>query len=248
MIYEMRTYDLKPRSLPKVLERWTATIEYRKTLSPLAAFWYTEIGPLNQIIHVWPYKDLEERNRIRAEAVASGKWPPKASEHIVNMRSDIMMPWPGSPALPSGKHGPYFEMRTYTMSPGDQPRVQAAWNKVLAARAGLLDEDHGLRTASSVTREHPRAALLVEEQRRVGLRRPGLHAGRTDRHARHRKSLRLLRPLGEQALDVGCRYMALDRVAADGGRVAGRQFGPHAEFLLDRVEVGDVVRLDLEAV
>lgn len=134
MIYEMRTYDLKPRSLPKVLERWTATIEYRKTLSPLAAFWYTDIGPLNQIIHVWPYKDLEERNRIRAEAVASGKWPPKASEYIVNMRSDIMLPWPGSPALPTGKHGPYFEMRTYTMSPGDQPKVQAAWNKVLAAR------------------------------------------------------------------------------------------------------------------
>ena len=134
MIYEMRTYDLKPRSLPTVLERWAAAIEYRKTLSPLGAFWYTEIGPLNQIIHVWPYPNLEERNRVRAEAVASGKWPPKASEHIVQMRSEIMMPWPGSPELPVGKVGPFFEMRTYTMSPGDQPKVQKAWNKVLAAR------------------------------------------------------------------------------------------------------------------
>ena len=134
MIYEMRTYDLKPRSLPKVLERWAEAIEYRKTLSPLGAFWYTEIGPLNQIIHVWPYPNLEERNRVRAEAVASGKWPPKASEHIVQMRSEIMMPWPGSPELPVGKVGPFFEMRTYTMSPGDQPKVQKAWNKVLAAR------------------------------------------------------------------------------------------------------------------
>ena len=134
MIYEMRTYDLKPRSLPKVLERWSEAIEYRKTLSPLGAFWYTEIGPLNQIIHVWPYPNLEERNRVRAEAVASGKWPPKASEHIVQMRSEIMMPWPGSPELPVGKVGPFFEMRTYTMSPGDQPKVQKAWNKVLASR------------------------------------------------------------------------------------------------------------------
>ena len=48
MIYEMRTYDLKPRSLPEVLKRWGEAIEKRTKLSPLAAFWYTEIGPLNQ--------------------------------------------------------------------------------------------------------------------------------------------------------------------------------------------------------
>ena len=138
MIYEMRTYDLKPRSLPEVLKRFGDGYENtRKKFSPLAAFWYTEIGPLNQIIHVWPYKDLAERGRIRAEAVASGAWPPKIGEFIVSMQSDIMVPWNDSPLLEPGSVGPYFEMRTYTLSPGDQPKVQKAWAEALPARQKL---------------------------------------------------------------------------------------------------------------
>ncbi|MGE0876083.1 MAG: NIPSNAP family protein [Burkholderiales bacterium] len=137
MIYEMRTYDLKPRSLPEVLKRWTEAYEKRRKLSELAAFWYTEIGPLNQIVHVWPYKDLEERGRIRAAALAAGGWPPKTAEFIVSMRSEIMIPWEGSPLLPSGDAGPIFEMRTYTINPGDQPKVQKAWAKALPDRVKL---------------------------------------------------------------------------------------------------------------
>ena len=63
MIYEMRTYDLKPRSLPEVEKRFGKAYEYRKKFSPLAAFWHTEFGPLNQIIHVWPYQDLVPEDR-----------------------------------------------------------------------------------------------------------------------------------------------------------------------------------------
>ena len=138
MIYEMRTYDLKPRSLPEVLKRFGEGYETtRKKFSPLAAFWYTEIGPLNQIIHVWPYKDLAERTRIRAEAVAAGGWPPKTAEFIVSMKSEIFVPWDNSPLLEPGERGPYFEMRTYTMSPGDGPKVQKAWAGALPARQKL---------------------------------------------------------------------------------------------------------------
>ncbi len=72
MIYEMRTYDLKPRSGPEFIKRFGAAYEKRKKLSQPAAFWTTEIGPLNQVIHVWPYQDLAERDRIRAAAIATG--------------------------------------------------------------------------------------------------------------------------------------------------------------------------------
>jgi hypothetical protein len=138
MIYEMRTYDLKPRALPEVLKRFGEAYEkFRKPISPLAAFWYTEIGPLNQIIHVWPYKDVAERGRLRAEAVATGNWPPKIGEFILNMRSEIMVPWDNSPLLPTGDVGPYFEMRTYTINPGDQPKVQKAWTPALETRSKL---------------------------------------------------------------------------------------------------------------
>ena len=61
MIYEMRTYDLKPKSLPEVEKRFGEAYEKRRKYSELGAFWHSEIGPLNQIVHVWPYKDLAER-------------------------------------------------------------------------------------------------------------------------------------------------------------------------------------------
>jgi hypothetical protein len=134
MIYEMRTYDLKPRSLPEVEKRFGEAYEKRRKYSELGAFWHSEIGPLNQIVHVWPYKDLAERDRIRAAAVKDGVWPPKTAEFIVSMRSDIMLTCPMSPELKPGKMGPYFEMRTYTHAAGDLPKIMAVWDKALPAR------------------------------------------------------------------------------------------------------------------
>lgn len=134
MIYEMRTYSLKPRTLPEVLKRFGDAYEKRKRHSQLFAFWYSEIGPLNQIVHVWPYKDLAERTRIRAEAIKDGSWPPKTAEFITSMRTDIMMPMVEVPAMGPGKVGPFFEMRTYTFSAGDLPKIRANWEKALPAR------------------------------------------------------------------------------------------------------------------
>lgn len=134
MIYEMRTYDLKPRSVPEFTKRIGEAYERRKRLSPLAAFWHTEIGPLNQVVHIWPYKDLGERSRIRAESLSVGGWPPPTAEFIVRMQSEIYIPWPDSPLLPEGEVGPYFELRTYTLRPGDQAKMQKTWARSLPVR------------------------------------------------------------------------------------------------------------------
>jgi len=134
MIYEVRTYDLKPQSLAEVEKRFGETYEKRKKYSELAAFWHTEIGPLNQIVHVWPYKDLEERGRIRVAAVKDGAWPPKIGEFVAAMRSDIMIPFSISPEIKPAKVGPYFEMRTYTYAPGELPKIMNLWEKALPTR------------------------------------------------------------------------------------------------------------------
>jgi len=137
MIYEVRTYHIQPRSLPEVLKRFGEGYEKRKQFSELAAFWYTEIGPLNQIIHVWPYADVAERNRVRAEAAKSGSWPPAIGEFIDSMNSEIFIPAPFSPELKTGKNGPIYEMRTYTLQPGKIPQFIDAWSKNIAARTKL---------------------------------------------------------------------------------------------------------------
>jgi hypothetical protein len=134
MIYEFRTYDLKPHMQPEFEKRFGEAYEKRKQFSPLAAFWHTEIGPLNQVIHVWPYKDLAERDRIRAEAVKAGVWPPKTSELIARQRSEIFLPFSFSPEMKPGKQGPFFEMRVYTYGAGQLGNLTKAWELAIPNR------------------------------------------------------------------------------------------------------------------
>ena len=70
MIYDLRTYTLKPRSVPAVLKMFEEAIPIREKYSQLGAFFHTEIGPLNQIVHIWPYEDADEMQRVRREAAA----------------------------------------------------------------------------------------------------------------------------------------------------------------------------------
>ncbi len=134
MIYEMRTYDLKPGTLGEFEKRFGEAYEKRRSYSELAAFWHTEIGPLNQVIHVWPYKDLAERERIRAAAVKDKVWPPATSEFTLSQRSDIMIPFAISPEMKPGRMGPYFEIRTYTYVSGELRNIVNAWEKAIAGR------------------------------------------------------------------------------------------------------------------
>jgi hypothetical protein len=149
MIYEIRTYDVTPRSLPEVEKRFGESYEKRKAYSPLAASWHTEIGPLNQVIQVWPYKDLQERDRINAAAVKDNAWPPDIGEFVIALRSDIMLPFTFSPEMKPGKMGPYFEMRTYTYQIGGLPLLAGDWERALPGRlkfgplCGLMHSELG---------------------------------------------------------------------------------------------------------
>jgi hypothetical protein len=137
MIFEFRTYTLHPRTLPEFVKRFGDALERRLTYSKLAAFWYTEIGPLNQVIHVWPYDNALERSKIRAQAVKDGAWPPKVSEFIAEMKAEIFEPLAFSPPMSPSNDGPYFEMRSYTLKPGAIPEMAQRWQEHLPARTKL---------------------------------------------------------------------------------------------------------------
>ena len=144
MIYEFRTYTLKPRSLAEVEKRYGEAYEYRKKYSPLTAFWHTEIGPLNEIIHVWGYKDLAERARIRAEASKDANWPPKIRDFVIDQDVEILTPLSFVPDITPGTLGPIFEIRRYSLMAGSLPGVaKLSWggrhrgaDQALAAGAG----------------------------------------------------------------------------------------------------------------
>ena len=149
MIYEIRTYTLKPGSVAEVEKRFGEAYEYRKKYSPLAGFWHTEIGPLNEIIHMWPYKDHAERARVRGEASKDANWPPKIQEFIVHMDSEILVPFPYLPEPTPGKMGPIYELRYYNIKAGTLPDLMKRWEGKIGERVKLSplvtagNVDHG---------------------------------------------------------------------------------------------------------
>ncbi|MEO5764364.1 MAG: NIPSNAP family protein [Casimicrobiaceae bacterium] len=97
-VYEVRNYDIKPAGLKPVLAAWEVAIGERQKLSPILFAGYALEGATPRMIHVCPYRSTDERARIRAEAVATGVWPPKGGpDWLTNMQSTIFLPAQFSP-------------------------------------------------------------------------------------------------------------------------------------------------------
>ncbi len=134
MIYEMRTYELKPRSVPDFEKGFAEKLPGRLKYSAFGGLWHTEAGPLNQVVHIWPYDDLNHRDDVRAKAVADGAWPPNTSQFVEHMGTEILIPAPFMTPLGDRSIGPLYEMRIYTYGPGEVAQVFEAWSGRIAER------------------------------------------------------------------------------------------------------------------
>lgn len=135
MIYEVRTYTLEPGTVAQFEAGFAEALPHREKYSTLAAFWHTDIGPLNQVIHVWPYENLGERERIRAAAAQDPHWPPADLSMIQTMESEIWNPASFMRPMGGGQElGGVYEMRVYTYKPGSMPELLRRWEKALPWR------------------------------------------------------------------------------------------------------------------
>ena len=76
MLVEKRTYTLHPGKAPEYLRIYTESgMEIqRRILGNLVGWFTTEIGNVNQIVHMWAYADLNDRAERRAELAADPGW------------------------------------------------------------------------------------------------------------------------------------------------------------------------------
>lgn len=102
MIYEERTYRLKTGTVPEYLrlvEEEGIAIQAGH-LGRLIGYFSCDIGPLNQIVHIWAFASLEDRERRRAHLWADPAWQafiPKIQALIETMECKILTPARFSP-------------------------------------------------------------------------------------------------------------------------------------------------------
>ena len=106
MIVEERIYTLYPNKAAEYIahyEREGIAIQ-RPILGRLIGYFSTEIGALNQIVHLWGYESFEERTRRRAVLAADPRWREYVRTNIqpliLRMENKILTPIPSSPPLP----------------------------------------------------------------------------------------------------------------------------------------------------
>lgn len=102
MIYEQRCYSLSPAGMRPFLALYEreGLAMLREHLGELVAFFVTETGELNQVVHMWRYQDLIDREVRRSALWRDPQWlayADKVLPFIVRMESRILRPTAFSP-------------------------------------------------------------------------------------------------------------------------------------------------------
>ncbi|WP_454856428.1 NIPSNAP family protein [Rhizobium binxianense] len=90
--YEIRTYTLAPGGLPETEEAWSKVIARRNEMSMLLTIMGSvEEGP-QKMVHIWPYRTIEDRVKARAQAGKEGIWPPPGgSGKLTALQSELFV-------------------------------------------------------------------------------------------------------------------------------------------------------------
>jgi hypothetical protein len=102
MIVEMRTYTLHPGKVGQYLALYQAEglATQTRILGKLVGYYSTEIGDVNQVVHLWAYDSFEERMKRRGALFADPTWLayiPKIAPMLISQESKILNPAKFSP-------------------------------------------------------------------------------------------------------------------------------------------------------
>lgn len=99
MFVDERIYTLHAGKVPVFLKLYAEegmAVQVR-ILGKMVGYYYTEFGPLNQIVHMWGYESLDDRTRRRAELLASDEWKSYAAKMqplVHHVENKLLVPAP----------------------------------------------------------------------------------------------------------------------------------------------------------
>jgi len=99
-IYELRTYRTQVGKTGEWLGHFKAIMPVREKYSKNVGLWQTEVAQLNEVVHLWAYRDLNDRAAVRAKVAQDPEWQAflgKATLLLVEMRSIVLTPALASP-------------------------------------------------------------------------------------------------------------------------------------------------------
>jgi len=157
MIFELRTYDLRPGDA----QRYTNLFANlgREIITrhlPMVGYYLTETGRLNRLIHLWRYEDLADRARRRSELYRDADWLRDFIPHglplLQSQCNQLWIPTPGTDAAD------VKAMRTSALAPGELLRPIL----MIKSPVSVPDESKGDVLASLVSLTGAKRHLCLE--------------------------------------------------------------------------------------
>ena len=138
MIYELRTYTLVPGKQGEYL-KLSGDVGRKARgdrFGKLEGHWFTEFGTLNQVVHLWSYPDLNERERLRGELARNEEWTkgylPQIRSMLMAQENKILSPQ--VPLKPPAGDGNVYELRMYRAHVGKAGEWLGHFKAALPAR------------------------------------------------------------------------------------------------------------------
>jgi hypothetical protein len=101
MIIEKRTYTFHPGKVQEFLALYEAEgLALHTRYLPMIGYFVSDIGTLNQVITMWGYESMQQRDDLRAKLYADPEWiafGPKTTPFIQKMETMILRPTHFSP-------------------------------------------------------------------------------------------------------------------------------------------------------
>jgi len=162
MIYDFRMYTLRPGATPDYragVKELSLPIRQRHGVT-LAGWYWSEIGALNQVVHIWGYEDIkhleEGKKAFRSDPDWAGKYLPRTKGLVESQKTWVMnsphfapvypqigdVPAEGTPEFIK-KNKMVFDFRMYTFKHGAIPEYMAAAEEI----ALPIRKRHGIKLA-----------------------------------------------------------------------------------------------------
>lgn len=145
-VHSILTHEVKPDKVAEYVDlvgRWyprMASVPENKV--HLVGSWRTEVGDCDTFIHIWEYQRYEGyHNSINSVASHPdyAEFDNKLRSLINNKHVSLMQEFSFWPTTPPRQLGGLFELRSYTLHPGNLLEWETHWRRGLKARREVME-------------------------------------------------------------------------------------------------------------
>ncbi|CAN9288714.1 unnamed protein product [Alternaria alternata] len=108
----------------------------------LVGSWRTEVGDCNTFVHIWEYQRYEGYHESLHNIQSHPEFPEfdvKLKKLIMSKKNSLMQEFSFWPTTPPRQLGGLFELRSYTLHPGNLLEWETHWRRGLKARREVME-------------------------------------------------------------------------------------------------------------